>query len=213
MFATLAVAFILALVRGEWISAFLTVSILGLMFIPNLIEARSAIFIPRTFAVAFAFFIYATLFLGELNDFYNHFWWWDIALHSGSGLGFGILGLILLLTLVVREKVSASPFTLAFFAFCFAMALAGIWEILEFAMDGFFSLNMQKSGLVDTMTDLVIDAAGAVIGAGLGYFYLVSRHRGPLGIAIEEAVRNNMPKAAKGRLSLRRRSDDTMATK
>jgi hypothetical protein len=35
---------------------------------------------------------------------------------------------------------------------------------------------MQKSGLVDTMTDLMMDAAGALIAAFLGYRYTRDGH-------------------------------------
>ena len=50
--------------------------------------------------------------------------------------------------------------------------MGGIWEIFEFGMDSFFGLNMQKSGLVDTMWDLVVDTIGALVISLLGYFYL-----------------------------------------
>jgi hypothetical protein len=39
-------------------------------------------------------------------------------------------------------------------------------------MDQFFGLNMQKSGLVDTMWDLIVDAVGAGIIAVMGFGYL-----------------------------------------
>ena len=39
-------------------------------------------------------------------------------------------------------------------------------------MDQIFGLNMQKSGLVDTMWDLIVDTIGAAVIAILGYGYL-----------------------------------------
>ena len=39
-------------------------------------------------------------------------------------------------------------------------------------MDFSFGFNMQKSGLVDTMTDLMVDAAGGLVAAWLGYHYV-----------------------------------------
>ena len=42
-------------------------------------------------------------------------------------------------------------------------------------MDQLFGLNMQKSGLVDTMWDLIIDTAGAVVMSLLGWWYLQTR--------------------------------------
>jgi hypothetical protein len=39
-------------------------------------------------------------------------------------------------------------------------------------MDSLFGLNMQKSGLRDTMWDLIVDALGALVVSILGYLYL-----------------------------------------
>ena len=47
-----------------------------------------------------------------------------------------------------------------------------MWEIFEFGMDQLFGFNMQKSGLVDTMWDLIVDAVGAAVIALLGWAYL-----------------------------------------
>lgn len=46
-------------------------------------------------------------------------------------------------------------------------------------MDSLFRLNMQKSGLVDTMWDLIVDAGGALLASIIGYFY-IKRSKGPL---------------------------------
>ena len=58
------------------------------------------------------------------------------------------------------------------FTFVFALGLGALWEICEFAMDSIFGLNMQKSGLVDTMWDLIVDTVGALVIALLGFAYL-----------------------------------------
>lgn len=44
-------------------------------------------------------------------------------------------------------------------------------EVTGFLMDHYFAFNMQPSGLIDTTTDLIIIAAGAVIAATISYFY------------------------------------------
>ena len=43
---------------------------------------------------------------------------------------------------------------------CFAITIGALWEVFEFGMDQLFGLNMQKSGLLDTMGDLI------------GFFYM-----------------------------------------
>ena len=57
-------------------------------------------------------------------------------------------------------------------------------------MDQFFGMNMQKSGLVDTMSDLIVDAIGAFIGAGSGFLWLKGRETTLSGL-IEEFVATN----------------------
>jgi len=59
-----------------------------------------------------------------------------------------------------------------FAQFALGVAVGTIWEIFEFLIDRFFGLNMQKSGLVDTMTDLMINAAGSLVAAAIGYYYV-----------------------------------------
>lgn len=170
--ATLLIMLILSVVRFDFVSIFLTLSTLALMFLPDFIRAKYDIYIPKIFALAMALFAYATVFLGELNDFYYRIWWWDMALHSVSAVGFGLLGFIILLILFERHRVTASPAVLSVFSFSFALGIGVLWEIFEFTMDTAFGFNMQKSGLRDTMTDLIVDALGAAIAACIGYRYL-----------------------------------------
>src|SRR5690606_37040674 len=69
------------------------------------------------FVTAIAVFLCATLFLGELGDFYERYWWWDVVLHGGSAVAFGLVGALLMLMLVQGSQLRAAPLTVAFFAF------------------------------------------------------------------------------------------------
>ena len=57
------------------------------------------------------------------------------------------------------------------------MASGAVWEIFEFGMDQIFGLNMQKSGLQDTMFDLIVDALGGLFVSVLVYKYLKNGER------------------------------------
>lgn len=144
-----------------------------------------------SFISAIVIFVAATLFLGEVMDFYERFWWWDIAMHATSAVGFGLLGFVLVFMMFQGDRYAAPPRGVAFFAFCFAITIGTMWEIFEFAMDQIFGLNMQKSGLPDTMGDLIVDAIGALIGAFSGYGYLRGQARGGLAAIIEEFIEKN----------------------
>jgi hypothetical protein len=125
-------------------------------------------------------FVFASIFLGEAFDFYHRFWWWDLALHGSAALGFGLIGFLLTLMLFEGDTFAAPPWALALISFCIANTVGSVWEIFEFLMDQSFGLSMQKSGLPDTMGDLIINAAGASVAAITGYFYLRGRKRGLL---------------------------------
>jgi len=80
---------------------------------------------------------------------------------------------------------------MAFFAFCFAMTIGALWEVFEFGMDQMFGMNMQKTGLDDTMGDLIVNTLGAAIGAASGFAYLKGQARGGVQQMIDEFVQRN----------------------
>ena len=88
------------------------------------------------------------------------------------------------------DRYAAPPWALGLIAFCFALSIGALWEIFEFTMDQLFGLNMQKSGLIDTMWDLIVDTGGALFGASAGFLYLKGRTT-TLGGMIEEFVELN----------------------
>lgn len=164
----------------QWLNTAVIASILLLTILPAFLSRRLAIFIPPEFELATIAFIFAALFLGETRSYYDRYWWWDIALHTTSGGLLGILGLLLVYILneTPRVDLHMRPGFVAFFAFCFSVAVGAIWEIFEFSMDSSFGTNMQKlmfddpSGLTDTMWDLIVDTLGALVVATLGYAYM-----------------------------------------
>ena len=172
--ATVVAAGILSVVYEDWDRLVLSVVTFIVMFFPSILEKRLKVDFPSQFDIMMVVFIYAAMFLGEMNSFYDRFWWWDIMLHTFSGLIVGAIGFTLVYTLNSHEKVaiSLSPLFVAIFSFCFALAFDALWEIYEYGMDCAFGFNMQKDGLNDTMTDLIVDTIGAVAFSIIGYLYL-----------------------------------------
>lgn len=151
--------------------------ILFITFLPILLGQRFEVRIPHGFETLAVIFLYMSLFLGEFFDYYNRFWWWDMVLHSGSASLLGILGFLMVYVINEKEDIELdlNPNFMALFAFMFAVSIGALWEIFEFAMDQLFGLNMQKSGLIDTMWDLIVDVIGAGIISILGWGYIKSR--------------------------------------
>lgn len=191
IWALLALFMLDALVQGNWPLSFVSLATLLLSLAPLYVARWAEVVVPPSFIAAIVVFVGGTLFLGEVFDFYTRFWWWDLVMHAGSAIGFGLIGFVLVFMMFQGDRYAAPPIAVAFFAFCFALAMGAIWEVFEFGMDQIFGLNMQKSGLMDTMADLIMDLLGAVIGAGAGYAYLKGRAKGGLMGLIDDFVQRN----------------------
>jgi len=165
---------IIAVINNDWTNFALSILTLIVLFLPSIIERRLSVDFPSEFEIAVVIFIFAALYLGEMRAYYIKYWWWDLFLHTFSALIIGAIGFSLVDILNKNEKIAIklSPVFVSIFSFCFALAIGALWEIYEFAMDTLFGLNMQKSGLVDTMTDLIVDALGALVFSVLGYLNL-----------------------------------------
>ena len=186
---SLVAAGLIGVFREAWTTVFIsTITLLLTMYTLNIYIKHQTPLAPGFF-FATIFFLYATLFLGEVHNFYERFWWWDAILHAGSGLGFGLIGTIILIMMFRRQKIKASPLAISLFAFSLSMAIGAVWEIFEFGMDQLFNFNMQKTGLVDTMYDLIVNSIGALIASFAGYRYLTKKKTPGLYNLIAESVR------------------------
>ena len=162
--------------------------VLGLLaiLIPARLMRRWDIEIPRTMFLLYIGFLYCAIFLGEVRSFYYTVPHWDTILHIFSGGMLGALGFSMIAVFNNTERIpmNLSPLFVAVFAFCFALALGGVWEIYEFLADIFLGTNMQKfalddgtplpgqDALRDTMKDIIVDALGAVAASTVGYISL-----------------------------------------
>lgn len=172
----------------------ITQCILGLvvMVLPTFLSRRWNIVVPNVIVILYYVFLYCAIYLGEVRNFYYLIPHWDDILHGFSGAMLGALGFILvdLLNKNQSVRVQLSPFFVALFAFCFALAMGALWEIYEFTFDMILGLNMQKhtteagvslvgiGALSDTMWDIIIDASAAFAVSVIGFFASRERRAG-----------------------------------
>jgi hypothetical protein len=168
----IAVLVIILLLKGVWISAFAGAMIFALTFVPAFFERQLSVHLPIEFTLLTTVFLYASFALGEVRDFYTRFWWWDLMLHSLSSLTIGIMAFLAIYVFHMTRRVQMAPIYIASMTFCLTVTMGTLWELFEFSFDWFFQFTMQKSGLIDTMTDLMVDVIGAFIAAILGYLYV-----------------------------------------
>ena len=161
------------------------------IFIPVLVDRVTHIRVSRLMEIMFVSFCFCSLILGDVVDFYARFAWWDDVLHGISGMLLGIVGygVINIFNKIEDNTIKFTPLFVSFWVVCFALAVGSLWEIMEFVTDGLFGLNSQQylegsgtfdnteplmghEALRDTMMDLILDFAGSLIIAVLGFFEL-----------------------------------------
>jgi len=182
---------VIAIGFARWSLAFVSLSTFLLSLAPPIIASRWALSLPRGYLLVTTLFIVCSIFLGEAFGFYERLWWWDIGLHGFSAIGFGLTGFLFVFMLFDGDKFAAPPSALAFISFCVGMTVGATWEVFEFFMDQVFGMNMQKSGLIDTMGDLIVDAIGSLIASVAGYFYLKDWRTWIFGQAVTAFVLRN----------------------
>lgn len=195
----MAVELVFVLLQAQWLTAFLVIMIMSVTVSPLAFRQRLPVTFPPEFHILAITFIFASLFMGEVWQFYARVWWWDIALHAISGLLLGIFGFLLVYALNEDRHIDLhmKPHFVAFFAFVFAVAVGALWEVFEYAMDTLLGMNMQKpmwtdpSGLTDTMWDLILDATGALIISLLGWRHLKSPKESFLEAWIHKFIESN----------------------
>ena len=189
----LAIGLVSSIIAANWINVLFIFFIIIFTSLPTVFAHHYKIILPTEFELAAILFIFSSLFLGSSVGFYNRFWWWDILLHGISAVLFGIIGLLLVWILNHNEKIdmNLNPLFICIFSFSFAVSIGALWEIYEFTIDYFFGSNMQKSGLVDTMWDLIVDTAGAIIVSGSAYVYSKTGHKSKIINEVQEFLSLN----------------------
>ena len=163
---------ITAFLNRQWLTAFSGIVVFLLTFAPPIMERQLKVRLPVEISFFTCVFLFASYGLGEIRDFYERVWWWDLALHASSALVFGLIGFLVVYVFYMTNRIHIAPIYVAVISFGTAVTVGTLWEIFEFFMDLVLGLNMQRSGLTDTMTDLIVNAGGALVAAAIGYYYV-----------------------------------------
>ena len=166
----------------DWASVFATLLIAALMFVPPLLKEYYKVYLPFALEFGIVAFIFLTLFLGWIEQFYDRIPLWDAFLHFQSGLLLGATGYVLVYILNEQHtrKLSLSPGFVTFFATTFSITVGVLWEIFEFVADTISTTTYwQGNDLGDTMYDLIANAVGTLIVGIVGYIWMRHRQRLP----------------------------------
>ena len=138
--------------------------------------------------LAFVFLSYP---LGCCLDFYRQFLGFDKLAHMLSGVFVSILCITLYGYLKPGHKFEQADLALAIvFTFFGSMAVAGLWELCEYALSSIAGLDVQRvkaTGIKDTMNDMLVCLVGTI--ATLPIVHRLSRGKhGPFSSPIQSFI-------------------------
>ena len=153
---------VLQLMNGEYYDVFLCALTLVLFMIPSFVERRLHIDVPNTLEVIILLFIFSAEILGEIQEYYLTFPFWDTMLHTVNGFLMAAIGIAMvdILNRSRRFRVRLSPVFVAVVAFCFSMTIGVLWEFFEYGMDTFFGMDMQKDTWVSVVNTVSLNPQG-----------------------------------------------------
>lgn len=155
---------VINLLERDYESAFICALSLFLFLLPAFIEKRFRIEIPSLMEVVILLFIFGAEILGELQNYYGQYPYWDTMLHTVNGFVCAAFGfsLIDILTRNKQEKFRLSPLYVSLVAFCFSMTVGVVWEFFEYGMDVFFLTDMQKDTVIHQIVTVATSTDGTI---------------------------------------------------
>jgi hypothetical protein len=143
---------------GNYTNAALCILSLVLFTFPSIIEDTLNIEFPSLYESIIYLFIFSAEILGEINNFYEIFPYFDTILHTINGFLCAGLGFSMIDVLNKRsKKFSLSPLYLAIAAFCFSMTIGVMWEFFEYGADKLLMTDMQKDEIVYKFSSVTLD--------------------------------------------------------
>lgn len=141
-------------------------SIILTLFIPYLMRKIFKIDIDESLVFVWIIFIFLAHYLGVICQFYYKFEYFDKIAHTFSGVLSGFVAIMILKKVKIKSMLFRITFILAFSAM-----IAFLWEVFEFTCNALFGGDAQmvaKTGVTDTMMDMIVAYVGAIV---VSFFY------------------------------------------
>ena len=133
---------------GDIPTAFMAIASVAFVCVPEIVQRAFRFRMPIPLYFVVLLYTVCPL-LGFSYKFYYRFEWWDDLLHLFAGVLFALFGAYI--PKVLNGKHKCSVVLCALFGFIFSVAIASIWEFIEYGMDSFFGTDMQKDVLLTSM--------------------------------------------------------------
>lgn len=153
---------VLQIFNRNYHDVFLCALTLVLFMIPSFVEKNLHIDVPNTLEVIILLFIFSAEILGEIQEYYLIFPFWDTMLHTMNGFLMAAIGIAMvdILNRSSKFKIQLSPAFVAVVGFCFSMTTGVLWEFFEYGMDLFFLTDMQKDTWVTAISSVSLNPDG-----------------------------------------------------
>ena len=163
----------MAIWERDWLGVSGCILALLICLIPTILKRNFNISLPCVldFMIAVALFVHIA---GGVFNAYHTIPYYDDIAHFVSSALVALLAFVVIYILdEYWEGLHMDKYAMAFVVVIFAMAMGVLWEFLEWSTD--LMLGTQEQwGLMDTMTDLLIDTIGGMIMA-VGGVHLIKR--------------------------------------
>ena len=156
------VTMVLQFLNRNYENVFLCLLTLLLLVLPGFLQMTFRIELPKVLEIIILVFIFSAEILGEINEFYLKFPYWDTVLHTMNGFLAAAIGFSLVDLLNRNKKVgmSLSPVFVAIVSLCFSMTIGVLWEFFEFGMDQLAGFDMQKDTVIQTIRSVALNTEG-----------------------------------------------------
>lgn len=138
--------------------------ILPLIMVPYILDKIKLYHMNEYLIFFYYVFLLLALVMGCILKLYYKIWWFDLFTHFLSGIMTSIIAFILL----SKNNITTNKYKWFGFLFIttFTISIAACWEYFEFFCDKLFNEDAQwvlKTGVDDTMTDMIIATLGGII--------------------------------------------------
>jgi len=145
---------------GEWERILLAFGTLFLVLVPALMEKLFHCKVSLPLYIFGLFYAIGPMF-GHCWKFYYTISWWDKMLHAFGGVAFALIGAFLFERMAQGKQ---KPYVVALFALIFSIAVAAVWEFMEFGADRFFGMDMQDDMVIHQITSYLLGDQVGVTG-------------------------------------------------
>jgi uncharacterized membrane protein YjdF len=147
------------------------ISLMIVMVLPLIISKLFKIKVKDNLVFIYSIFVFSAGFLGVTLRLYGVIPGFDKLNHTLSGVLSSFVGL-LLLNLINKYKSQERLFNI-FYMIIFSLAVAALWEMFEYTCNILFGGDAQmvaKTGVDDTMQDMIVAFIGSIITSLIYYF-------------------------------------------